>query len=75
MMELLRSPVFVVFASITIIGVVVTISEAWTKTKKVTLEAELKTEMIRQGMSADEICRVLEARPGRTKKHAKVDQA
>jgi hypothetical protein len=74
--ELLQTPIFVVFASITIVGVAVTVAEAWTKTKKASLDAELKMEMLRQGMSADDICRVVHpSKKDRERKHANVDQA
>ncbi|HVK13624.1 MAG TPA: hypothetical protein VM597_33060 [Gemmataceae bacterium] len=60
----LMNPVFIVFASITLIALGTTFGNFWYRTKRAALEAELKLEMIRQGMSADEICRVIRVRPG-----------
>ena len=76
MLTLFQSPMFIVFASLTIVAVAVTIAEAWTKTKKASLDAELKLEMVRQGMSADEICRVIQAKPSKNRdaKHTTADQ-
>ena len=46
-----------------------TLANFWYRAKRVALEAELKLEMIRQGMSADEICRVIRVRPGQDEDH------
>ena len=64
MLPYLSNPVFIVFSSITLIVLGSTLGNFWYRAKRVALEAELKLEMIRQGMSADEICRVIRVRPG-----------
>jgi len=65
MWELLRSPVFLVFACITVVSVVPTVAYYWHKVRKAELEASLKHEMIERGMSAADIKQVLEASQGR----------
>jgi hypothetical protein len=62
MTELLQNPVFLSLATGVIIVLGTSIVHAWTKVRRTALDAELKLEMIRQGMSADEICRVIGAR-------------
>ena len=61
MYELLRSPMFVVFASITLISVVRTVAVYWHKVRQAELETALKHEMLERGMSAAEIQSVLQA--------------
>jgi hypothetical protein len=60
---LLTNPVFIVFAFLTVTSVVTSISFAWRKVKQTEIEAQLKTEMIQRGMSADDIKKVIEASP------------
>jgi len=62
MTELLHNPVFLSLAAGVLIVLGTTISGCWIKAKKASLEADLKREMIERGMSADEICRVIQAR-------------
>jgi hypothetical protein len=61
MWELFRSPLFIIFAFLTITSVVSTIAYYWYKIHKTEVEAALKQEMIQRGMSADEIERILKA--------------
>lgn len=66
MTELLHNAVFLSLAAGVLIVLGTTFLHHWSRVRRASLEAELKQEMIRQGMSADEICRVIEARsPGR----------
>jgi hypothetical protein len=68
MEEFLRSPeaadtlgligVFICVA-ITVVGC--TVAVQWRKARQAALDADLKHDMLQQGMSADEIVRVLEA--------------
>jgi hypothetical protein len=64
MTDLLQNPVFLSLATGALIVLGTTFLVHWSRVRRATLEAELKQEMIRQGMSADEICRVVESRPG-----------
>ena len=65
MTDLLRNPVFLSLAAGVLIVLGTTFVHHWSRVRRASLEAELKQEMIRQGMSADEICRVIESRaPG-----------
>jgi hypothetical protein len=61
MQELLLNPVFIVFASATIISVVSTLAYHWHRTRQAEMETALKHEMLQRGMSADEIQKVIEA--------------
>ncbi|HJZ91068.1 MAG TPA: hypothetical protein VKE40_09360 [Gemmataceae bacterium] len=74
MTDLLLSPVFLSIAAGVLIVLGTTLIGCWCSAKKATLEADLKMEMIQRGMSADEICQVIQARPGaeseRPKSHA-----
>jgi hypothetical protein len=64
MTELQHSPLFLSLAA----GVLIVLGTAflrhWSLVRRTSIEAELKLEMVRQGMSADEICRVVASRPG-----------
>jgi hypothetical protein len=65
MTDLLHNPVFLSLAAGVLIVLGTTFMHHWSRVRRAALEAELKQEMIRQGMSADEICRVIESRsPG-----------
>lgn len=65
MTELLHNAVFLSLAAGVLIVLGTTFMHHWSRVRRATLEAELKQEMIRQGMSADEICRVIASRsPG-----------
>jgi hypothetical protein len=64
MSELLNNALFLSLAAGVIIVAVTTLSSCWLRARKVTLEADLKRDMIERGMSADEICRVIQARSG-----------
>lgn len=68
MHELLQNPAFIFWGSITLISVVPVVAHYWYKLRRHEIEADLKREMIERGMSADEIQRVLDARP--QKSHA-----
>lgn len=62
MTELLHNPVFLSLAAGVLIVLGTTLSSCWLRARKASLEADLKRDMIERGMSADEICRVIEAR-------------
>lgn len=72
MEHLLSQPVFIVFASITIMSVASTATYYWHKVRRAEIEASLKHEMIERGMSAAEIERVLQASSRGTFKKAAV---
>jgi hypothetical protein len=59
MLELLKDPVFIVFASLTLVFSIHTIAYYWWKTRRDELEAALRQDMLQRGMSADEIVQVL----------------
>jgi hypothetical protein len=67
MIDVLNNPVFLVFAFLTITGVVASLAHAWQKVKESEVEAQLKNEMIQRGMSADDIKKVIEASPARAR--------
>lgn len=71
MQPYLTDPVFIVFASITVIALSTTFGNFWYRSKRAALEAELKLEMIQRGLSPDEICQVIRARPGRADEAAR----
>lgn len=64
MTELLNNALFLSLATGVIIVLGTTLLHHWSRVRRTALEAELKLEMVRQGMTADEICRVIESRPG-----------
>jgi hypothetical protein len=64
MTELMHSPLFLSLAAGVLIVLGTSFLHHWSRVRRAVLEAELKLEMIRQGMSADEICRVVVSRPG-----------
>jgi hypothetical protein len=64
MTDALLSPVFLSLAAGVLICLGSTLSHYWYKSRKAALEAELKMEMIQRGMSADEICQVIQSRTG-----------
>jgi hypothetical protein len=66
MLELLQNAAFVFWGSITLICVVPTVAHYWYKLRKHEIDAALKREMIERGMTADEIQKVLDARPQKT---------
>ena len=72
MEHLLSQPVFIIFASITIMSVASTATYYWHKVRRAEIEASLKHEMIERGMSAAEIERVLQAPSRSTCKKAAV---
>jgi hypothetical protein len=59
MLELLKEPIFVVFASLTLVFSIQTIAYYWWKTRRDELEAALRHDMLQRGMSPDEIVQVL----------------
>jgi hypothetical protein len=63
MNEILRSPLFMCLATGALIVLGTSFLRHWSQVRRTAIEADLKLEMVRQGMSADEICRVVEARP------------
>ena len=67
---LLNNPIFLVFAFLTITGIVASLSHAWRKVKQAEIEAQLKSEMIQRGMSAEEIKKVIEASSARAVRRA-----
>lgn len=64
MTDLLQNPLFLSLAAGVLIVLGTTLSGCWLKARKATLEADLKREMIERGMSAEDICRVIESRAG-----------
>jgi membrane glycosyltransferase len=66
--RLLTDPVFVVFTSMTIISVVASIGHYWSKARRDEAEAALKQEMLRRGLSADDIVKVIQATRGGAQK-------
>jgi hypothetical protein len=69
MLELLQTPLVIIFGWLTLVTVVPTIAHYWHKTRKAELETSLKQEMLQRGMSAAEIQQVLEASSdGKTRK-------
>jgi hypothetical protein len=64
MTELLQNPLSLSLAAGVLLVLGTTLSGCWLKARKAALEADLKREMIERGMSADDICRVVEARSG-----------
>ena len=62
MTELLTQPLFLSLAAGVLIVLGTTLSGCWLRAKKATLDADLKREMIERGMSADEICQVIQSR-------------
>lgn len=61
----LTNPVFIVFASATLICTVPAIAHYWWKVRRDELDASLKQIMLEQGRSVEEIRQVLEARADR----------
>ena len=61
MYELLTQPIFVIFASVTLMSVIPSIAHYWHKIRRAELEAALKHDMLQRGMSAEEIQMVLQA--------------
>jgi hypothetical protein len=59
--QLLQSPIFIVFAFLTITGVASTLAHYWYKVKRVEMETSLKHAMLERGMSADDVQKVMEA--------------
>jgi hypothetical protein len=64
MTELLNNALFLSLATGVVIVLGTSLLHHWSRVRRAALEAELKLEMVRQGMSADEICRVVASRPG-----------
>jgi hypothetical protein len=64
MTELLNNALFLSLATGVLIVLGTLFLHHWSRVRRVALETELKLEMVRQGMSADEICRVMAARTG-----------
>jgi hypothetical protein len=61
MFELLNNPVFLVFSSLTLVGVVGILAGAWKRVRQLEIEAGLKQDMLQRGLSADDIKKVVEA--------------
>jgi hypothetical protein len=63
MTDLIHNPLFLSLTA-GVLVVLITVAPAyWYSARKTALEAELKRDMIARGMSADEICQVIQARP------------
>lgn len=60
---LLSNPVTVIFLGMSLSWIASTLGHYWHKVRKLELETSLKAEMVQRGMSAEEICMVLDARP------------
>lgn len=71
MTDLLHSPTFLAITAGVVIVLGTTIARCWVKVRRATLEADLKMEMVRQGMSADEICQVIQSRPGDRREYSR----
>ena len=61
--QLLNNPAVVFFIGISLSMIVGTVGNYWHKVRKLELDVSLKLEMVQRGMSAEEICMVLESRP------------
>ena len=61
MERLLTNPLFLLFACPLLVALAGTIAYYWHKVRRDALEASLKHEMLRRGMSADDIVKVLQA--------------
>jgi hypothetical protein len=70
-LDLLHSPTFVVLVFITLATIVTTVAYHLHNAHLDSLESKLKQEMIRQGMSAEEIVLVLNA----SKRQAEVEES
>jgi hypothetical protein len=68
MWELLNNPLFLVFGFLTITGVVGTLSHAWRKVRQTEIEAQLKSDMVQRGMTAEDIQKVMAAGPSRLRR-------
>ncbi len=64
MSEHFSNPVFLTFGFLTVTGVVSVVAYYWHKVSVLTVEADLKRDMLNRGMSADEIERVAQASAG-----------
>jgi len=64
MSEFLHDPVFLSLATGVLIVLGTVGIRTWSKVRQAALQNDLKLELLRQGMSADEICQVVESRPG-----------
>ena len=62
MTELLHNSLFLSLAAGVLIVLGTTLSSCWLKARKATLDADLKRDMIERGMSADEICQVIQSK-------------
>jgi hypothetical protein len=67
---LLTDPLFLVFSWLTLTCVVGSVGYYWSKARRDDQEAALKHEMLQQGMSADDIVKVIQASKGKTLKTA-----
>jgi hypothetical protein len=61
MQVVFTNPVFLVFAFLTVINVAWAVSHYLSKYHQAAFDANLKQEMLNQGMSADDIVKVLQA--------------
>lgn len=64
MSEHFSNPVFLTFGFLTVTGVVSVVANYWHKVSALTVEADLKRDMLNRGMSADEIAQVTQASVG-----------
>lgn len=60
----ITNPFFLAFVFLTITNLAIVIGHYWTKMRKAALDAELKAEMIRRGLTPDEIRETLAAMSG-----------
>jgi hypothetical protein len=65
MTTILSNSTFIFWGAITLMATVPVIAHYWARVRKFEIEANLKQEMIRQGMSAAEIIQVLESGQGK----------
>lgn len=64
MSEHFSNPLFVIFGSLTVVSVVSVVAYVWHRISALTVEADLKRDMLNRGMSADEIEQVILASAG-----------
>ena len=68
MERLLTDPLFLVFSWLTLTSVVGSVGYYWSRARRDDQEAALKHEMLQQGMSADDIVKVIQASKGKALK-------
>ena len=72
--QLLQNSSLIFWGCIALICIVPSIAHYWYKARRAEIDARLKQSMINQGMSVDEIERVLAARSGKRSEAPTADQ-